>query len=367
MYSRRQQKVVAQSGALGEVPRRRLLRGAGVLGVAAILRPTAVFAECDADTEPLGPFGPWSKPINLGLVVNSPFDERFPAISRNGLSLYISSGRPGGVYGANPDNIHEIWVSPRANLDSPWQTPVNLDTHNSVSLINAVNSRQLGANSFSPDGHQMFLSTGPDPEPRPGGCGDPGDLWVSRRTNKHNDFGWQEPVNLGCTINSEFSDESAMYFEDEETGIITMYFSSNRPPVGPPSHIYVSTLGDDGSWGPGVLVPELSSPFVDQRTAIRRDGLEIFVPSTRPGGVGVFDIWVSTRETTADPWSTPVTVGMPVNYPGSITGGPALSCDGTTLYFTSDRPGGFGGFDVYVSTRRKLGEHKREDEFGHRS
>ena len=190
---------------------------------------------------------------------------------------------------------------------------------------------------------------------------------MSRRTNKHNDFGWQEPVNLGCTINSEFSEESAMYLEDEETGIITMYFTSNRPPAGPPGHIYVSTLGDDGSWGPGVLVPELSSPFVDQRTAIRRDGLEIFVPSTRPGGVGVFDIWVSTRETTADPWSTPVTVGMPVNYPGSITGGPALSCDGTTLYFTSDRPGGFGGFDVYVSTRRKLGEHKREDEFGHRS
>jgi len=102
-----------------------------------------------------------------------------------------------------------------------------------------------------------------------------------------------------------------------------MYFTSNRPPAGPPGHIYVSTLGDDGSWGPGVLVPELSSPFVDQRTAIRRDGLEIFLPSTRPGGVGLFDIWVSTRETTADPWSTPVTVGRPVNYPGYTTGGPA--------------------------------------------
>jgi hypothetical protein len=87
--------------------------------------------------------------------------------------------------------------------------------------------------------------------------------------------------------------------------------------------------------------------------------------STRPGGVGVADIWVSTRESTADPWSTPVTVGMPVNYPGSITGGPALSCDGTTLYFTSDRPGGFGAFDVYVSRRRKLREHD-DDEISHR-
>jgi len=73
MYSPRQQNLIARAGAFGEVPRRRLLQSAGALGVAAILRPTAVFAECDDDTEPLGPFGPWSKPINLGSVVNSPF------------------------------------------------------------------------------------------------------------------------------------------------------------------------------------------------------------------------------------------------------------------------------------------------------
>jgi hypothetical protein len=97
--------------ALGEVPRRRLLQGTGALGVAAILRPTAAFAECDDDTEPLGPFGPWSRAINLGLVVNSRFDDRFPAISKNGLSLYFTSDRPGGVNGANPDNVQEIWVS----------------------------------------------------------------------------------------------------------------------------------------------------------------------------------------------------------------------------------------------------------------
>ena len=84
--------------------------------------------------------------------------------------------------------------------------------------------------------------------------------------------------------------------------------------------------------------------------------------STRKGGVGVADIWVSTRETTADPWSTPVTVGLPVNYPGSTSGGPALSCDGTTLYFSSTRPGGFDGHDLYVTTRRRLRERKREDE-----
>jgi hypothetical protein len=282
MYSRRQQKMVAKSGALGEMPRRRLLQGTGALGVAAILRPTAAFAECDDDTEPLGPFEPWSNPINLGPVVNSPFDDRFPAISKNGLSLYISSTRPGGVNGANPGNILEIWVSQRASLDNPWETPINLDAFNSEPVINWIGS-DTRAPDFSPDGHHMFFDSG-DLGSRPGGCGN-ADLYVSQRANKRNDFGWQEPpVNLGCVINSPFDDGLPTYFEDEETGIITMYFTSGRPPAGPLGHKYVSTLGDDGAWGPAVFVPELSSPFLDSRTAIRRDGLELLMSSTRPGG-----------------------------------------------------------------------------------
>jgi WD40-like Beta Propeller Repeat len=205
---------------------------------------------------------------------------------------------------------------------------------------------------------------------RPGGYGG-SDLYVSRRSNKHDDFGWQEPVNLGGVINSPQEDNAPTYFEDEETGIIVLYFTSTRPggPVGSDPgtfHIYVSTLGDDGSFGPAVIVPELSSLKNDTRTAIRRDGLEFFLASTRPNGrIGVNDIWVSTRDSTLDPWSTPVNLGPTVNYPSYVTGAPALSWDGTTLYFYSDRPGGFGGRDLFVSTRRKLREHERHDDSDH--
>jgi Tol biopolymer transport system component len=80
----------------------------------------------------------------------------------------------------------------------------------------------------------------------------------------------------------------------------------------------------------------------------------------------VLDIWVSTRDSTLDLWSTPVNLGPTVNYPGYVTGAPALSWDGTTLYFYSDRPGGFGGRDLYVATRTKLREHERHRESGHR-
>jgi hypothetical protein len=72
MYSRGYQKLINGMSALENrrMPRRRLLQSVGALGLAAILRPTAVFAEFDEDDERLGPFGPWSSPVNLGRVVN---------------------------------------------------------------------------------------------------------------------------------------------------------------------------------------------------------------------------------------------------------------------------------------------------------
>jgi len=221
MYSHRQQKLIDGRGALREVPRRRLLQSAGALGLAAILRPTAAFAERDDEGERLGPFGPWSTPVNLGPVVNTRFDDNHPGISKNGLSLYITSNRPGGVKGKNLTGLPEIWVSQRANLDAPWETSINLDAYNSVPVINRAKSN-TAVPSFSADGHQLFFSSD-----RSGGLGGI-DLYVSRRSNKHDDFGWQEPVNLGL-VNSPQDDTAATYFEDEETGIISLYITSNRP------------------------------------------------------------------------------------------------------------------------------------------
>jgi hypothetical protein len=369
MYSLRQQKLAGGMAALEGIPRRQLIQSAGVLGLAAILRPTAAFAESDnGGDERLGPFGPWSTPVNLGRVINQSRTtdlNTHPGISKNGLSLYISSTRPGGVNGANIGNTLEIWVSQRASFEAPWGAPVNLDAFNSEPVINSIGSNTFAPN-FSADGHLLFFSN-----TRPGGSGD-SDTYVSQRSNKHDDFGWHEPANLGAVINSPQADDAPNYFEDEDTGSIVLYFASTRPggPVGSPpgsEHIYVSTLGDDGSFGPAVLVPELSSPYNETRTAIRKDGLEFLVTSTRPNGrVGVNDIWVATRDSTLDPWSTPVNLGPTVNYPGYITGAPALSWDGTTLYCYSTRPGGFGARDLYVTTRRTLRRHEWEGESGRR-
>ena len=63
-------------------------------------------------------------------------------------------------------------------------------------------------------------------------------------------------------------------------------------------------------------------------------------------------MWVLSRASTADPWSSPTNL-VDVNSPSEEVAA-TLSFDGTALYFFSNRPGTLGGFDLYVSTRTKL-------------
>src|SRR5207244_10322919 len=180
------------------------------------------------------------------------------------------------------------------------------------------------------------------------------DLYVSWRDDTHDDFGWQPPINLGRGVNSPYNDYAQAYFEDGNTGITTLYFVSDRPDFGN-GHFYASTLQDDGTFGAAVLIRELSSSSSDGRPAIRGDGLEIFLTSSRPGGLGSGrNIWVSTRPSTLDRWSTPVNLGTPIDMAGFDAAGPALSSDGNTMFFWSERADGFGGHDLYTSTRLPL-------------
>jgi len=170
------------------------------------------------------------------------------------------------------------------------------------------------------------------------------------------DFAWEEPVNAGSGVNSSGTDAGAAHLENEEAGPPLLYFGSTRPGGPGQSDIYVSAQGADGSWGPAVLVPELSSPLDDQRPNVRFDGLELTLQSNRPGSVGLSDIWVATRQTTLDDWSAPVNLGATVNH-AQADQQASISSDRETLLFTSNRPGGFGNFDLYTTTREKLPRH----------
>ncbi|HON91474.1 MAG TPA: protein kinase [Sedimentisphaerales bacterium] len=91
-------------------------------------------------------------------------------------------------------------------------------------------------------------------------------------------------------------------------------------------------------------------PAHDSIDCFSSDGLEIYIQSDRGGGQGGYDVWVLRRASKDDDWSAPENLGPGVN----SKDGDAMSCisaDGLTLYFNSNRPGGYGGWDIYISTR----------------
>lgn len=281
-------------------------------------------------------FSAWSAPVNLGPPVNSPYYDACPTISKNGLSLYFRSDRPGGYGG------YDIWVSQRDSLEDPWEEPKNLGP-----TINSPSGEFCTA--FSADGHWMIFVSN-----RPGGSGGQ-DLWISHRKNKRDDFGWETPRNLGPTVNSPANESGPALFDDEATGQTLLYFNSGFPgPSG--NHIYVSTAvsGEKDAFGPPSLVAELTSEANDFQPVLRRDGLEVIFASNRTGGYGLGDLWVSTRSSTLDPWSPPVNLGPLVNSAGEEFR-PTLSSDGTTLIFAhSDQVIPLGDADLYMCTRTKL-------------
>ena len=274
-------------------------------------------------------YSDWSEPVNLGPLVNSTSMDRGPAISKDGLSLYFASNRPGGFDG------EDIYVSQRETRDSEWGPAVNLGP-----TINTSFSEMVPA--LSRDGHLLFFASN-----RIEGSFGGVDIWVSRREDTHDDFAWQPAENLGAGVNSSSLDEGPSYFENDEVGVPQLYFSSGSTRPGGPgiSGIYVSDQAADGSFGPAALVVELSGLGNTRRPSIRHDGLEIFFGSERPGIPNSQDLWVATRETVFDAWSDPINLGSPVNSE-LVDVQPYISADRETLFFASIRPGGFGQTDL---------------------
>jgi hypothetical protein len=108
-----------------------------------------------------------------------------------------------------------------------------------------------------------------------------------------------------------------------------------------------------GAWGAPRRIVALTSPGNDDDPTLTGDMLELYFNSDRAGGLGRGDIWRSTRATIADTWSAPTLVTELSS--ASVETTPEVSRDGLTLWFGSDRSGGAGRQDVWVSTRASRG------------
>jgi hypothetical protein len=282
-------------------------------------------------------YSDWSAPDNLGPLINSSSNEAGPAVSKDRLSLYFSSNRPGGL------GFSDLFVSQRDSEQEPWGSPVNLGQ-----VINS--SADETTPSLSRDGHWLFFMSR-----RQGSLANAQgvtgfDIWVSYRGHVHDDFGWQAPVHLDPPVNSPSFDQSPFLFDNDEVGIPQLFFTRTVATTG--NDIFVSDLLPDGAFGPPIPVSELNSTLSDAGASVRFDGLEVVFFSRRPGGSGNSDLWVATRHTPLDPWSAPSNLGEVVNS-AALDFDPHLDSSRHTLYFTSDRVGGFGAQDLYMTTRTK--------------
>jgi WD40 repeat protein len=278
----------------------------------------------------------WSAPVSLGDIVNSEYSEDLPHLSQDGLSLYFISDRP-----PSPPGKFDIWVSERPAPEFPWGPPRNLGF-----AINRPFSNERGP-CLSPDGHYLFFSSDRNPE-------NSQDLWVSRRGGGPDSWGfWNPAVNLGPGVNTEDPDFGAAYLDDVNTGISTLMFG-RREGFGD-ADIYVSEVQLPYWFGYGVVVPELSSPSDDLRPTVRADGLELFFNSNRPGSVQngqtiSNDLWYSWRWSPYSPWMPPQHLLGPSINTAFEEQYPAVSADGTTLIFSSNREP-LRKNDLYMSTR----------------
>ncbi|HEU4382141.1 MAG TPA: hypothetical protein VFR85_01460 [Anaeromyxobacteraceae bacterium] len=277
----------------------------------------------------------WSEPVNLGPTINTSASDINPTLSPDGLALYFASTRTGGLGG------NDLWVSRRASPDDPWGAPVNLAVLNTTGADTAP--------AFSVDGHSLFFVSD-----RPGNGLN--DIWVTRRADKDDDFGWEEPVHLGPEVNTEAVESGPEFLRTVEEGPTSLYFV--RQPAGGLFQIWAAPVTARGEvTGPAAPVSELWHPTGGSvGPTVRADGREIiFFSGAQAGGSGNTDLWTATRRSVHEPWEAPRNLGEPLNS-AAFDQQPSLSNDGRTLVFVSNRPGGFGGLDIWMSTRTPSGQ-----------
>ncbi len=156
--------------------------------------------------------------------------------------------------------------------------------------------------------------------------------------------GWAAPEKLGSEVNAGSQNGSVAVTPDGQY-IIFAAIDHSAGSEGR-TDLY-SARKVRGEWTDVQnLGPAINSPYWDSQPSLSSDGMTLFFTSDRPGGQGGTDIYYSRK--TREGWTKAVNAGSAINS-SSDDISPVIGPDNKTFYFASNRSGGQGGFDIYVA------------------
>lgn len=158
------------------------------------------------------------------------------------------------------------------------------------------------------------------------------------------DNSWQKAVNAGPPLNTR-QNEGAQSLSSN--GAYMFFTACERPSGSGSCDLYFSAL-NEGNWSEPVnLGSPVNTSGWESQPSISSDGKTLFFSSSRPGGFGGKDLWLSSLNE-KNLWTKPLNLGVKINTDGDEMS-PFIHFDGKTLYFASDGRAGMGGFDIYMT------------------
>ncbi|MDB5157353.1 MAG: oprF 5 [Mucilaginibacter sp.] len=156
-----------------------------------------------------------------------------------------------------------------------------------------------------------------------------------------------KPINMGANINTAADEYSPVATADDKTIIYTRQINYNED--------FYQSSNLNNEWQKSTyLSDKINTPNYNEGSeSVSQDGKFLFFTGcNRPDGRGRCDIYVAQKK--GDNWGKPFDLSPPVNT-GGWESQPSISADGRTLYFVSNRAGGYGGYDIWKSTLTEKG------------
>lgn len=152
---------------------------------------------------------------------------------------------------------------------------------------------------------------------------------------------WQPAKNAGVPINTNYHNASVNISPDGKELIV--YHDTNG------GDLLVSNRKADGTWSPPRALEGVNTEFLESSATITRDGRTIYFTSNRPGGYGGTDIYSCTLDKSGNRWTNVQNLGPLVNTELDEEG-VFISANGKHLYYSSNGLAGMGDLDVYRSS-----------------